>query len=159
MQSMLSVMGHVYLGWVVLIFVSVVQSTPSGLPGKSGNEGEQQENKDAGKGLWNSIGESIKTPGEAMPTQVDLPHDHDEYDDLYNDQELGNISQKKNLMSSMVERRRDDALGQEDETIMVRPPWRRPHHFWLMRQEKKRREAGKATWCTMNFCYYPLFKQ
>ena len=151
MQSILNVMGHFYLGWIVLFSVSVIKSTASGVPEKSGNEGEQQENKDAGTGLWNSIGESIKTPGEAMPTQVDLPHDHDEYDDLYNDQELGNINQKTNLMSSMVARRKDDALGQEDETIMVRPPWRRPHHFWLMKQEKKRREAGNATCCNLDF--------
>ena len=36
---------------------------------------QQQPNKVAGPGLWNSIGEGLKTPGKAMPTQIHLPHD------------------------------------------------------------------------------------
>ena len=39
------------------------------------NEGEQQPNKAPGPGLYNSIGESINTPGKAMPTQIHLPHE------------------------------------------------------------------------------------
>ena len=37
----------------------------------------------------------------------------------------------------------DEALGQEDEMLMVQPPWRRPHHYWLMHQERKKRKRGK----------------
>ena len=37
----------------------------------------------------------------------------------------------------------DEALGHEDEMLMVQPPWRRPHHYWLMHQERKKRKRGK----------------
>ena len=62
------------VGFVILI-VSAVKSTAPGLNDKAGNGGEQQPNIPAGSGLWNSIGENLKTPGEAMPTQIHLPHE------------------------------------------------------------------------------------
>ena len=37
----------------------------------------------------------------------------------------------------------DEALGHEDEMLMVQPPWRRPHRYWLMHQERKKRKRGK----------------
>ena len=39
----------------------------------------------------------------------------------------------------------EELLGHEDETLLVRPPWRQPHHFWLRHHEKKKRERGKNT--------------
>ena len=130
-------MGVYILTWSVLIFLGAVQSTAPGLVDKPGNEGEQQPNKPSGPGLWNSIGESIKTPGEAMPTQIHLPHGL-----LYDHPAMLDGSQKDDLKRKNMEKENDEALGHEDETIMVRPPWRRPHHYWLMRQEKKRRQKG-----------------
>ena len=130
-------MGPLILTWIVLIFSVVVLSTAPGLPNKAENGGEQQPNKPSGPGLWNSIGKSIKTPGEAMPTQIHLPHGL-----LYDHPAMLDGSQKGDLKRKMMEKENDEALGHEDETIMVRPPWRRPHHYWLMRQEKKRRQKG-----------------
>ena len=62
------------VGFVICI-ISAVKSTAPGLVDKAGNEGQQQPNNPAGSGLWNSIGENLNTPGEAMPTKIHLPHE------------------------------------------------------------------------------------
>lgn len=99
------------------------------------NEGDQQPNKAPGPGLYNSIGESINTPGKAMPTQIHLPHE-----------ENPSLILKDSVTKLATEHEKhDDALGHEDETIKVRPPWRKPHHFWLMHQEKKRRQRARMS--------------
>ena len=54
-----------------MFLVAFVQS----IPVYDANEGNIQPNKPAGPGLWNSIGENLKTPGQAMPTQVHLEHE------------------------------------------------------------------------------------
>ena len=119
-------MGCAQIVGIALIFIGLAQSYE-----ESSNLGVKPPNKDAGPGLWNSIGENIKTPGEALPTQMSDSSEQKAFPGL--------------LSSKMFhERQADEALGHEDETIMVRPPWRRPHHYWIMRQEKKRRQAGNA---------------
>ena len=55
------------LSWVLLLLIIGVHS--------ENPNAQQQPNKVAGPGLWNSIGEGLKTPGKAMPTQIHLPHD------------------------------------------------------------------------------------
>merc|ERR1711894_563133 len=92
-------MGPLILTWIVLIFSVVVLSTAPGLPNKAENGGEQQPNKPSGPGLWNSIGESIKTPGEAMPTQIHLPHGL-----LYDHPAMLDGSQKGDLKRRMMKR-------------------------------------------------------
>ena len=57
---------YVLSGFVLLLIIGVHSENPNA---------QQQPNKVAGTGLWNSIGEGIKTPGKAMPTQIHLPHD------------------------------------------------------------------------------------
>ena len=125
-------MGGFHIVGIVILFVGLSQSYE-----KSGNDGKAESNKDAGPGLWNSIGESIKTPGEAMPTQIHLPHGL-----LYDHPAMPDSTQKKELARAHQEKQADEDLGHEDETIMARPPWRRPHHFWLMHQEKKKKQKG-----------------
>ena len=55
----------------IIGFLAIVQATPVFYA----KEGIQQPNKVAGPGLWHSIGENLKTPGEAMPITVHLPHE------------------------------------------------------------------------------------
>ena len=64
-------MFSIYNLGVLLFLAAVVRSVPI----FEANEGNMQPNKPAGPGLWNSIGEHLKTHGEAMPTQVHLPHE------------------------------------------------------------------------------------
>ena len=55
---------------------------------------------------------------------------------------------------------RDEALGREDEMLMVQPPWRRPHHYWLMHQERKKRKRGKYLNVDVrNICDYIFLQQ
>ena len=53
-------------GVLLLVIVGVHSDNPNA---------QQKPNKVAGPGLWNSIGEGLKTPGKAMPTLIHLPHD------------------------------------------------------------------------------------
>ena len=62
------------VGFVILL-VSTVTYTAPVLLDIARNDGEQQQNEPAGSGLWNSIGENLKMPGEAMPTKIHLPHE------------------------------------------------------------------------------------
>ena len=62
------------VGLVILLVSSVTYSAPV-LLDIARNDGEQQQNEPAGSGLWNSIGVNLKTPGEAMPTKIHLPHE------------------------------------------------------------------------------------
>ena len=62
---------HVARAFGVIVVIAVAQSTPI-VYGKDGNE---QANKEAGPGLWNSIGENLKTYGEALPVTVHLHHE------------------------------------------------------------------------------------
>ena len=57
---------YVLSGVLLLLILGVHSENPNA---------QQQPNKVAGPGLWNSIGEGLKTPGKAMPTQIHLPHD------------------------------------------------------------------------------------
>ena len=59
-------MYYVLAGALLLVIIGVHSENPNA---------QQQPNKVAGPGLWNSIGEGLKTPGKAMPTQLHLPHD------------------------------------------------------------------------------------
>ena len=127
-------MGGFNIAGIVILFVGLSQSYA-----KPGNDGKAASNKEAGAGLWNSIGESIKTPGEALPTQIHLPHGP-----LHDHPAMPDSSQKKESARALQEKQADEALGHEDETIMARPPWRRSHHYWLMHQEKKKKQKSKS---------------
>ena len=62
---------HVIKAFGIIVFIAVVRFTPI----IDAKQGDEQENKQAGPGLWNSIGENLKTYGEALPVTVHLPHE------------------------------------------------------------------------------------
>ena len=99
--------NYVLAGVLVLLIIGVHSENPNA---------QQQPNKVASTGLWNSIGEGLKTPGKAMPTQIHLPHDI-ENPGMTNKQIIKSYKGKCKTLLHWSKSKRNDAPLQNQKNI------------------------------------------